>query len=89
MFICKGVSWYKSMKFKVLLVFIYTKQNFSRELEIDVSYLASLLYEKSFQICKQFKKKWKARKIYTRIYTHIYKKYKKCIHAFKNNNNCQ
>jgi len=61
------------MKFKVLLVYIHQIKLFSRELETDVNYLASPLYEKSFRTNLQAtQRKWKAKKIYTRnIYTYI------------------
>jgi len=76
------------MKYKILLIFIHTKQNFSRELETDVNYLVSPLCEKSFHTDLQAaQRKWKAKKIYTiymqEIYTNIYKKYEKYTHAFK------
>jgi len=59
------------MKFKILLIFIHTKQNFSRELETDVNYLVSPLCEKSFHTDKQPKENEKQK----RYIQDIYKKY--------------
>jgi len=74
-FVCKGLSWYNSTKYKILLIFIHTKQNFSRELETDVNYLVSPLCEKLFHTDLQAaQRKWKAKKIYTRnIYKYVQK----------------